>query len=410
MLRAIERVTVAIGALSVAACGGQSASIPGSTAGEPAGATQAVESRPVSLQNGGVPAQAQETVLHSFGRATDAADPQAGLINVNGVLYGTSPYGGAIGVGTVFAITTSGAETVLHTFVAGSDGAYPFAGLTEVNGVLYGTTAHGGTSGNGTVFAITTSGAESVLYSFAGGSDGANPYAGLTDANGVLYGTTEEGGTNDNNGTVFSITTSGAESVLYRFAGGSDGEQPYAPMINVNGVLYGTTTQGGGSGCLGEGCGTVFAITPSGAESVLHTFAGSDGAEPYAGLTADSGVLYGTTEEGGASNNGTVFKITTSGTETVLHSFGAGNDGSSPLAGLTNVNGVLYGTTFAGGGSGDGTVFKITTSGVKSVLFSFAGSNGRQPHAALTDVNDMLYGTTFYGGANREGTVFSLSL
>ena len=203
------------------------------------------------------------------------------------------------------------------------------------------------------------------------------------------------------------------ESVLYSFAGGSDGEYPVAALTNVGGRLYGTTKAGGtGSGSVcSSGCGTVFKITTSGMESVLHSFGGgSDGLEPVASLSNLGGTLYGTTAYGGASGDGTVFAITTSGTETALHSFGGGSDGVEPIASLTNVGGTLYGTTYMGGASGDGTVFKITTSGTETVLYSFVGgSDGKWPDARLTNVGGTLYGTTKNGGASNLGTVFKIT-
>jgi uncharacterized repeat protein (TIGR03803 family) len=358
-----------------------------------------------------VPAQAQETLLHSFAGKKDGEFPTQSLTDVNGVLYGVTN-------STVFKITTSGTKTVLYTFAGGSDGIGPEAALTDVSGVPYGTTCCGGGSNNdGTVFKITPSGAETVLYRFAGGTDGANPEGALSNVNGMLYGTTFAGGGDGclrgaGCGTVYKVTASGTESVLYRFAGGTDGANPKAALTNVNGVLYGTTYNGGDS----NNDGTVFEITTSGAESVLHTFgAGNDGSKPLAGLINVNGVLYGTTEFGGAVKagyrNGTVFKVTTSGTENVLHSFGGGSDGVFPYAGLTNVNGVLYGTTDSGGDSNrNGTVFKITTSGVKSSVYQFDSNDGSEPQAALTQLKGLLYGTTFSGGANGVGTVFSLSL
>jgi uncharacterized repeat protein (TIGR03803 family) len=358
-----------------------------------------------------------ESVLHSFASTPDGANPQAGLTNIGGTLYGTTEGGGASHDGTVFASSTAGAESVLYSFVGGSDGFQPHAGLTDVGGALYGTTEFGGTGpcynglpGCGIVFKVTTSGAESVVYSFAGGNDGAYPVAGLTKVGGTLYGTTVEGGAN-NLGTVFKITTSGREIVLYSFAGGNDGSTPYAGLTNVGGTLYGTTSQGGASNF-----GTVFKITNSGAESVLYSFAGgSDGAYPSAALAkVGSSLLYGTTQQGGASNVGTVFKITIAGAEDVLYSFAGGSDGALRFAGLTNVAGTLYGTTKQGGASGDGTVYEITEKGAKkpteTVLYSFAGgSDGQFPFASLTNVGGTLYGTTLEGGAGIYGTVFSLS-
>jgi uncharacterized repeat protein (TIGR03803 family) len=184
---------------------------------------------------------------------------------------------------------------------------------------------------------------ETLLYSLHGGSDGATPRAGLfADSSGNLYGTTISGGGTgcggQGCGTVFRIGTDGSETVLYSFAGGSDGEFPEDRLIGDEaGNLYGTTSQGGGNGCGGGTCGTVFKLTPGGTETVLHSFAGgSDGYFPIAGLVADaSGNLYGTTAGGGADNKGTVFKIASgSGIESVLYAFAGGSDGATPIAGV----------------------------------------------------------------------------
>jgi uncharacterized repeat protein (TIGR03803 family) len=262
-------------------------------------------------------------VLHSFGNGADGQLPAAGLTDVNGTLYGTTQFGGTHkskcddGCGTIFSITASGVEKVLHSFSGGSDGGEPVASLVDVNGVLYGTTHSGGAYRLGTVFSITLSGREKVLHSFGKGRDGYLPTAGLIDVGGTLYGTTSVGGARNCDrtfrcGTVFSITPSGREKVLHHFAGGTDGAYPLAPLINVNGTLYGTTDFGGAypRACSGNGCGTIFSITPSGAETVLHSFgANPDGAEPYAGLVQLSGMLYGTTSYGGTSGHGTVFAL-----------------------------------------------------------------------------------------------------
>jgi uncharacterized repeat protein (TIGR03803 family) len=161
---------------------------------------------PLSSSHAGLAAERSRVrptyaVLHSFD-GYDGANPEAGLIDVKGALYGTTYSMGAGYEGTVFKITTSGAETVLHSFGSASgDGAYPEAGLLNVKDTLYGTTvyggaySHGGSSGSGTVFAIATSGIEKVLYSFGGsGDDGSEPNAGLINVKGTLYGTTSAGG------------------------------------------------------------------------------------------------------------------------------------------------------------------------------------------------------------------------
>lgn len=250
---------------------------------------------------------------------TDGANPEQGnLLYMNGTLYGTTPNGGnygcysSEGCGTVYSITTSGSEKVLHTFGSSGEGASPRWGLIDVNGTMYGTTAGGGSHGFGTVYSISAGGTEKVLYSFTGGSDSAAPQ-GLVDVKGMLYGTTFGdrycGGTTPECGTVYSITTTGTEKVLYSFQGGSDGQNP-GPLIDVNGTLYGTTARGGGGkGCY-YGCGTVFSVTTTGTEKVLYSLnAKTDGLQPDAPLIDVNGTLYSTTYEGGAYGWGTVFAL-----------------------------------------------------------------------------------------------------
>jgi uncharacterized repeat protein (TIGR03803 family) len=142
---------------------------------------------------------------------------------------------------------------------------------------------------------------------------------------------------------------------------GDDGGFPVAGLVAVDGNLYGTT-QSGGAGGLSEGHGTVFTISPSGTESVLYSFGNApDGSDPVASLVALKGELYGTTLTGGAYGKGTVFSVSTTGSEKVLHSFGSAYDGILPMAGLTAVNDTLYGTTQEGGSFDHGTVFSIST-------------------------------------------------
>ncbi|HEY2476524.1 MAG TPA: choice-of-anchor tandem repeat GloVer-containing protein [Candidatus Cybelea sp.] len=366
-------------------------------------------------------------IVYSFRGDQDAANPAASLIKAEGILYGTTASGGATGgrscfgspyCGTVFSITLKGREKVLHSFGNGGDGVSSFAPLIDVNGVFYGTTSWGGSYGCGTsyyyygcgtVFSVTPDGTEKVLHSFGNGSDGAEPSASLVDVNGTLYGTTQAGGAHGA-GTVFSITRSGTENVVYTFSE-PDGVSPSASLIEVNGKLYGTT-QGGGA----YSSGTVFSVTLSGSEKVLHSFGeGTDGAVPEAALINVAGTLYGTTKVGGRPKHcrricGTVFSITPSGRETVLHAF-SGPDGGGPVAPLIEVNGELYGTTQGGGTYSSGTVFRITPSGSEKVLHSFnADGDGEYPYAGLTDVNGTLYGTTYSGGNYGAGTVFSLTL
>lgn len=365
-----------------------------------------------------------EKVLYRFAGGTDGSNPAPTLLNVGGTLYGTAFAGGAKGLGTVYSIAPSGTKATLYSFAGGTDGANPNAGLVNVAGTLYGTTARGGPSKDGTVYKITTAGTETVLYRFKGGTDGLEPLAGsLIHLNGALYGTTVNGGISGCDGpgcgTVFKVSTAGSYRQLYKFAGRSDGGNPYYGLSDVGGTLYGTTAVGGGSGCRsGYGCGTVFKITTSGTETVLYRFAKqTDGATPLSGLVNVNGVLYGTTEVGGASKLGTIFKVTTSGTETVLYSFKGGADGAYADGSLTNVDGTLFGTTGSGGAANDGTIYALSShSGREIVLYSFAGgSDGAHPgYSNLINVGGTLYGTTGDGGGTGCysgggcGTVFLL--
>jgi len=259
-------------------------------------------------------------VLYSFGDGSDGQHPDASLIDVKGTFYGTTEGGGAHSLGAVFSISTTGTEHVLHSF-GNTDGAFPQAGLVDVDGTLYGTTNAGGQYTVGTAFSISTTGTEKVLHSFGhytySYSDGAFPEATLIDVKGTLYGTTAEGGTHEGKGTVFSISTSGAEHVLHSFGYDTDGAYPRASLANVNGTFYGTTQNGGS-----DGQGTAFSISTTGTEHVLHSFDYAyDGAEPLASLIEVKGTLYGTTS-GGPYTEGTVFGISTTGTEHVLHTYG----------------------------------------------------------------------------------------
>jgi uncharacterized repeat protein (TIGR03803 family) len=388
---------------------------------------------------------ATEKVLWSFGNGSDGQLPVAGLISVDGTLYGTTALGGQNGqnIGTVFSLDPkTGSEKVLWSFGNGTDGQSPIASLISVKGTLYGTTKYGGQyncdDGRytcGTVFSLDpNTGSEKVLWSFGNGTDGQYPFASLMSVKGTLYATTAGGGQYGSFGTVFSLgAKNGKEKVLYSFCpqqNCTEGGTPGASLISLNGTLYSTTLGGGqNSG------GTVFSFDPgNGEETALYSFCSqpncTDGNGPSASLISVNGTLYGTTTDGGTNSScgggsgsgcGTVFSLDPhTGSEKVLWSFGNGSDGQLPVASLISAKGTLYGTTEYGGQYGRGTVFSLDPKkGSEKVLWSFGnGSDGQLPVASLISVNGTLYGTTRnggqYGGQNNNcnlsgcGTVFSL--
>ncbi|MEP7311715.1 MAG: choice-of-anchor tandem repeat GloVer-containing protein [Pseudomonadota bacterium] len=326
------------------------------------------------------------TNIHSLaGAPNEGLTPYGGLIEgVDGDLYGTTYLGGAHSVGTVFKVTKAGAYTNLYSFDNASKGAFlPYTGLVQApDGNLYGTTLRGGSNDLGTVYKVTTTGTFSVLHNFDGNS-GKSPEGKLVvGADGALYGTTLLGGANDR-GVVYKITTAGTITTLYSFAPlgafndrgvatNADGANPRAGLLlGADGNFYGTSYQGGT-----QGWGTVFRMTPAGAISTLHSFAGAPtgGANPLAGVTQGAdGSLYGTTEKGGPASQGIAWQIAPDGTFHLLHGFtGITTDGSTPYSTLVPLSGALYGVTYSDSVSGTGTIYKLDlgTGGVLPLVFS----------------------------------------
>jgi len=260
-----------------------------------------------------------------------------------------------------------------------------------------------------------------TLYSFTGSTDGAHPFAGLIqDEMGNLYGVAAGGGDlscqlgGNGCGVVFMIDKAGKETVLHSFSG-KDGADPYGGLVrDKEGNLYGTTEYGGDLQCdkyQGAGCGVAFKIDTTGKETVLHVFRGgrSDGCEPYQNLIMDeAGNLYGTTPGCGAHNGGTLFKLTKRGKETLLHNF-AWSDGAAPSGMLRDKTGNFYGLTAGGGASGRGVLYKLTKEGTLTVLYNFVGDAGGDNPVALTMDNlGNFYGTTNQGGS-FGGTAWKIS-
>jgi uncharacterized repeat protein (TIGR03803 family) len=312
-------------------------------------------------------------------------------------------------LGIVFSLTGAGTLSTIYNFGGSGDGENPEAGLIQgSDGFLYGTTYSGGAKGAGTVFKVGTSGGLTTLHYFTGSSDGGYPQAALvqgSDSN--YYGTTSGGGTSVQ-GTIFIVTPSGEFMPEYSFTGGANGSNPKAGLVQgTSGLFYGTTYSGGASNA-----GAIFSYSIANGLTALYNFTGGeDGANPQGALVEGTdGNMYGTTFDGGYGF-GTVFRITTNGVLTVLWIFGDGSDGGNPAAGLIlGQDGNFYGTTTTGGSSGTGTIFKITKNGDLTTLYSFTGGNdGAVPLGALLQASATNFlGTTSAAGAYSLGTIFNL--
>jgi uncharacterized repeat protein (TIGR03803 family) len=277
----------------------------------------------------------KEAAPHIFKGQSDGGFPLAGVIRDSlGNLYGTAGADGIFtgacvpyGCGVVFKIDPAGHESVLHGFTGPPDGNGPVTQLVrDANGNLYGATEWGGSNGcnNGTgcgmIFKLDPAGHEIALYTFTGGADGGTPSRGslAIDALGNLYGATSLGGYLSCSlgkglgcGVVFKVDPAGNETVLYAFHGMADGGLPMGGVDrDSNGNLYGTASQGGdvSGSCTSVGCGVVFKLSPSGRQTVLHSFHFTDGAAPLGTLLLRQGIVYGTTV-GGGSYAGVVFQL-----------------------------------------------------------------------------------------------------
>ncbi|HZK82449.1 MAG TPA: choice-of-anchor tandem repeat GloVer-containing protein, partial [Humisphaera sp.] len=288
------------------------------------------------------------------------ANPQAGItLDSSGDLFGTTSAGGGFGDGAIFEILQGTSAIVTIATFNGANGATPLATLTlDSGGDLFGTTEFGGANNVGTVFEIVAGTSAITTIASFNTANGAYPYAGLTlNTAGALFGTTEAGGS-AGDGTVFEIVPGASAIATLASFNGANGSNPYAGVtLDSSGNLFGTA-EAGGSG----GDGTVFEIVQGTSGIVtVASFNNGNGSNPQAPVTLDSsGNLFGTTFAGGQYNDGAVFEIS-HGTTTIttLFSFN-GADGASPSGGITlDSNGDLFGTTQTGAPAGAGGVFEL---------------------------------------------------
>lgn len=408
------------------------------------------------------------TVLHNFGSQPDNGRiPYGGLVFYQGLLYGTTTYGGPPynvpptnpdNKGNVFRMNLDGSGfTVLHEFSGGAgDGWKPWSGLAISGDVIYGSTVYGGPSGEsgGVLYALQTDGTTfRLLHTFGAPGDGFGASTSPTLIGDTLYGLTRWGG--DGTGTIYSYNIpSGAYVQLHRLsANGSQGSFPLGTLTaGGDGFLYGLAWQGGL-----YGMGTLFRLRPDGSSfAVLHHFSGGTaGMFPYDSLLFDGAhTMYGTTlgtyGAGGpgqtpdyrfepllfggdplagrrplspsllaSSDPGAVFKYDLlTGGYSILHRFMGGSADSAKPNGsvVLSPDGLrLYGTThgdMAWGGSEAGILYQmnIDGSGFRQLYEFTGGMAGDTPMKTPLLIEKVLYGVTAYGGAEDYGLIYRYAL
>lgn len=359
--------------------------------------------------------------------------PFGGLVHDGAsFLWGTTNQGGAANIGTLFKVNvvTGTLTTMVEFSGAGglAPGAYPRATLvSDGAGGLWGIASQGGSAGAGTVFMVDSATNDFTIVADLDGTNGYSPETELAlDGLGYLWTTARFNGANFH-GTVFKIQiATGNVTKVVDFSGPTGpapGSEPIAGLArDASGFMWGTTPAGGS-----DDVGTLFKINAGTGEftSVRHftpELAADRGHIPRATLTADgTGQLWGTTREGGTSDNGTLFRVDPSdGSYVTFAQFTGAADAVSPYApigGLTSdAAGFLWGTTFYGGPENRGVIYKVhPATGVVAMVRSFTGragvTRGSHPECKLLDAGTgWFWGTTVAGGAADFGTVFKVNV
>ncbi|HEX3667249.1 MAG TPA: choice-of-anchor tandem repeat GloVer-containing protein [Rhizomicrobium sp.] len=367
-------------------------------------------------------------VIHNFTNGSDGGVPPYTLVLDNkGRLVGTANEGGSNGAGVVFRMAhrkNGWSLSPLYNF-SGDDGQ-PGWGVTLYQGGIYSIASYSevmhGPCGSALQINKAHKQRQSVLmHTFVQGEDGCPTGNMVLDKAGNAYGVTQNGGA-DGWGSIYELAPSNGtwtETILYTFQGGSDGGAPYSGMVfDKAGNLYGTASAAGSAGC-GQGCGTVFELSPSQSGwtyKVIYSFSGgNDGGQPTAGLVLDeSGNLYGAAESFGAKGGGTIFELSPSQSGWSFNLLASPSGSGGPVVALTlGSNNTIYGTNFFDGADGYGSVFRLTQSGGKWTyrdLYDFtSGSDGGYPGGGVTlDAKGNIYGTAVLGGANNFGVVWEI--
>lgn len=340
---------------------------------------------------------------------SNGARPYSSLVKAGGgQYYGTAYDGGANKFyGGVFNFDSTTSSIKLKDSFDYDNGAKPNAALTPAGpGKYYGTVSDGGI-GYGGVFEYDSVAQKITLKDSFNFDNGAYPMAALTPAPGNLYYSTASDGGADGSGSIFEFNGNTGSITLKASFNKSNGALPFAALTAAGeGLYFGTTFLGGD-----HDFGGVFKFdSSSGSLTLLDSFDGSNGANPYSALVAaGDGLYYGTSVGGGADGFGAVYEFNShTDTITLKDSFSFDN-GASPFSELIAAgDGIYYGTVGYGGDNGFGGIYKFdSNAGLITLLESFTYDNGATSYAALTAAGGRrFYGTASEGGANGYGTIF----
>lgn len=348
-----------------------------------------------------------------FNGTTTGSSPLGNLIQAsNGKLYGMTSSGGTNNLGVLFEFDlATNAYTKKIDFNGVANGAQPKGGLIETTGgKLYGMTYAGGANGKGIIFEFDINNSVfTKLVDFSGTLNGSAPYGDLSKGlNNKLYGMTYTGGVN-NMGILFELDyTTYAFTKKLDFNGTINGANPTGKLTMANNnKLYGLTVNGGVFGY-----GTIFEYDPTANIYIkkLDFDSTNDGANPYGNINkSSSGILYGTTKTGGASNLGVLFSYDViNSVFTNLIDFNTFT-GNGAMSGITQaVNGDLYGMSRNGGQNNLGVIFEIDPiTNIYTKKIDFNTNTGINPRGSLIQAtNGKLYGMNWQGGLNNAGVLF----
>jgi uncharacterized repeat protein (TIGR03803 family) len=333
----------------------------------------------------------------------------------------------------------AGKVTTLYSFTGGADGKRPEAGLTYLAGALYGTTYYGGTSGDGTIFKLDpATGAETALYSFNTSNNGpGNPSALLSARGHALFGSVDNVDINydEYSYAFFKFDVANSQLISIDAITGPS----MLPLSDVPPNI--TLTRAGLYANDMNGTGGILKLSPKNG-SIINNYQfinQNDGQLPSSPLIEKDGLLYGTTIFGGPEDYGVFFKLNpTTGAITVIHDFGPAPDGYYPIGPIAYAHGTFYGATSAGNvvyalnpSTGAETIYStsetISSVAYKSGNLFLTGSASidklnlqtgtvtaqykldGMPAPGLVEVGGSFYGTTENGGSHGAGSVFKLT-